>query len=250
MIVTTSLNKESEAYTMKKEFTLVELMVVIGIIAILAGILLPVLNKSRDKAIQTECAGNLGQLAKAEFAYSADNDQKFLGGVPEINKVNVKKETLDKTWVVGIYDYVKETKTFLCGADENDESSKQDSFSKTSIGKDIIVSYLNNAGLWANKKRYLCERPTKVMLYGPRIHEDKDDFVKWPLGIYYEDKNDDLSTSKFDLERHVQVANYVFIDGHTEGKMPEEFRSSNEDNPNNQWEERSWWGFGKTPTPW
>ena len=51
---------------MKKQFfTLVELLVVIGVIAILAGLLLPVLNQSRDKAIQTECAGNLGQLAKA-----------------------------------------------------------------------------------------------------------------------------------------------------------------------------------------
>lgn len=50
---------------MKKAFTLVEHLVVIGIIAILAAILLPALSKGRDKARTISCVSNMKQLALA-----------------------------------------------------------------------------------------------------------------------------------------------------------------------------------------
>ena len=48
-----------------KIFTLIELLIVVAIIAILAGMLLPALNAARDKAKAIQCSGNFSSIGKA-----------------------------------------------------------------------------------------------------------------------------------------------------------------------------------------
>jgi prepilin-type N-terminal cleavage/methylation domain-containing protein/prepilin-type processing-associated H-X9-DG protein len=64
----------------KAGFTLVELLVVIGVIAVLIGMLLPALNRARESAKTLQCAANLRQVGAITRFFSQDNQNRFPGG--------------------------------------------------------------------------------------------------------------------------------------------------------------------------
>src|SRR5207247_5435393 len=73
-------------------FTLVELLVVIGIIAVLIGILLPALGRAREQSKKLQCMSNLRQLGVAFIMYANDNKQ----GLPAVSS---RGNPLPEDWV-------------------------------------------------------------------------------------------------------------------------------------------------------
>ncbi len=71
--------------SVRKNFTLIELLIVIAIIAILASMLLPALNNAREAANRTKCLGQLRNCGQAFLLYAADNNDIFTTNGPGKN---------------------------------------------------------------------------------------------------------------------------------------------------------------------
>lgn len=89
-------------------FTLTELLVVVAIIAILAGILLPILARAKEQGRQTKCAANLAQLAKAARMYASDWD----GGFPP--QAQFGDHCLIATWQGYLTNYIRDARIYVC----------------------------------------------------------------------------------------------------------------------------------------
>ncbi len=117
-------------------FTLVELLVVIGIIAVLVGILLPILSRARNSAIKTVCLANLKQNHGAMGFYASDHNGRlplgYTNGWKQFNYVASRNQLafnddtaedepkrplwLGQLWLVGL---LEEGETWFCPAEQD-----------------------------------------------------------------------------------------------------------------------------------
>ena len=90
-------------------FTLIELLVVIAVIALLLGLLVPVLGKAREQARRVACMGNIRQFIVGIQAYASDHGERLPSGLsdfqePEDEHTPILSRAMRKALVTSIGD--------------------------------------------------------------------------------------------------------------------------------------------------
>lgn len=178
-----------------RSFTLIELLIVIAIIAILAAMLLPALNKARERAQTIQCGNNMRQVASAFQFYAAD----YEGFWPRY-QLNSTSPWLFKN--TGNYN------TVLIYLPEN--TVRCPAFTALVKGKSNI--YIQPFGMnWYIGQKHMksnrIKSPSHVMLY-----LDYRTWVISPSSAGSPDSNLIGKTSEW--KRHAQGVNITYADGH------------------------------------
>jgi prepilin-type N-terminal cleavage/methylation domain-containing protein len=138
-----------------RAFTLIELLVVIAIIALLAGLLLPVLARAKETSRSVSCMNNLHQIAVASFTYSLDASGKFPGFRTWLST----RPTSDMT-SGDLYPYLKSKAVYRCPSDNIKPSANA-----PRVTNPRNYSYAMNCGICHTADLSKFRTPSRTLLY-------------------------------------------------------------------------------------
>ena len=184
-------------------FTLIELLVVIAIIAILAGLLLPGLQKARESGRRSACANNLKQIGVGVLMYIGDNND----WIP-----SVEGTPMWNGWYRDICPtYVQSTKAFECPTSLSEGSLRKvpTVFSDGNFGYGYNYMRPGYGIFWPWQKIHQIKRPGKTII----ICDSFGDETSTPPGKYAY-ATTPISSYRRPSARHERGANLLFFDGH------------------------------------
>jgi prepilin-type processing-associated H-X9-DG protein len=214
-------------------FTIVELLVTTAVIAILAALLLPALNKGKDKARQTGCRNNLRQIGIAfemyrgdsQDAFPAPGSKKAYGPQPEDWIWWQYKRGLDKSSIVR---YVSQFTPglFTCPMD-TDAKKLQEQGVLPDDPYRYSYSFNSHDLVTANGDRVNPGMSTVITVYR-EVFPFRANQIKNPSGkimLVEEDRttiNDPrwIPSSNPVAKRHGEKGDVVFVDSHVEAVTP------------------------------
>ena len=191
---------------MKKSrgFTLIELLVVIAIIAILAAILLPVLQTARERAHRTSCTNNMKQIGTALELYSISNDGRLPAGPALVGADSVEDADFYGGGRAGGFELLRfndnltDYKVYVCPS------------SSTSEGKGTQSLSWTDAGNTGNKA-------TASYAYAPNLNKGDGPAGKPGSGVCADLTGDSGVNSNGGAANHSKFGNILFLDGHVKG---------------------------------
>ncbi len=216
-------------------FTLVELLVVIGIISVLISILMPALTKARAQAKSTACQSNLRSIGQFLIMYAHANDDVMFpynmgGGKPPTQR-----------WMSVVFpnNMVKSNpmpKVMLCPADEElGANDIADAATFNCPTEWIKHSYLLNMHIHYDNIRY--NRSHKVNACDIVVMGEKkawtSDFRMNSFGV-----GQSQYKNLVENERHGKgrIGNLLFMDGHVDAKDPPSWIGANGEQMDDPWD--------------
>ncbi len=202
-------------------FTLIELLIVIAIIAILAGMLLPALNAAREKARAIKCAGNLKQYGMAIAMYAHTYQDYLLIQ----NPVNHKTGTIGYIYQWGGYIQTElmpkmREADWKAGRSINSCPSRNKNYGAALTGyEQEAISYAHNTLALGSQAQGANPDATHKMsrLKQPAFYVGFCDSEVWCIGssgVLAKGRWNGSKEYDYVSFRHGNRSNAVFIDGH------------------------------------
>ncbi len=211
--------------TKRSGFTLVELLVVIGIIALLISILLPALSKARNSAKTMACLSNLRQLGQATAMYAGENKQYLPYPTTTLGERALWFNALDpylqavednsaRTGVAAGRNYKRYKQCEVYDSFDGGKFTGAQDTTKEFSRTFKMNSMLRHNDPYSQAKITEVRQSSEVVIFGDGVSLDLTGVIdsQWENGQFSMEVNDPTQANP--ALRHNGGANILFVDGH------------------------------------